>query len=339
MDARRCIPKVRFKGVNISDIVNSITYNDTEDLTDDISITVVDPARIFANNLFPAVGDVLTVGLKIVNHPTEGKNDYINLGNFDVDDFSQQQTFTINAVSVPITGSARSEKKYRTWENIRLSAILKDMAKSMGLKYIYDCEYDPLYDKQEQSNESDLEFLSGLAKDDGMAIKISCGKLVIFDKARYDSMPPVAKIIRGQTNITGEPSFKCSAKDIYSSCEITFTDSSSTKSKKNTHSGSFTAPQPLGVNRVLRKRESYNSKKEDINFKRKAKSALREQNENQWTATVELIGNCYYYAGTNVELCGWNKWDGKYHITQARHSVSSSGFVTTLSLRRCLEGY
>lgn len=338
MDARRVIPKVRFKGVNISDIVNSITYNDTEDLTDDISITVVDPARIFADNLFPSVGDALSVGLKIVNHPSEGKNDYISLGRFEVDDFSQQQTFTINAVSVPITGSARSEKKYRTWENTKLSLILKDIAVNAGLGYIYDCEYNPKYDKQEQSNESDLEFLSKLAKDDGMAIKISCGKLVIFDKARYDSMPPVAKIIRGQTNLTGEPSFKCSAKDIYSSCEITFTDNS-TKSKKNTHSGSFAAPSPLGVNRVLRIRESYNSKEDDINFKRKAKSALREQNENQWTASVELVGSCYYYAGTNIELCGFNKWDGKYHITQAKHSVSSSGFTTSLSLRRCLEGY
>lgn len=338
MEARRVVPRVRFKERAISDIVNSITYNDTEDLTDDISITVVDTSMIFADNLFPSVGDVLTVGLKIINHPSGGKNDYINLGNFEVDDFSQQQTVTINGVSVPITSSARGEKKYRTWEKIRLSTILNDMAKSMGLGSIYDCEYDPLYDKQEQSNESDLEFLSSLAKNDGMAIKISCGKLVIFDKAKYDSAKPVAKIIRGQTNITGEPSFKCSAKGIYSSCEITFTDNSNTK-KVITNKGSFSAPEPLGVKRVLRKRESYNSKTDDINFKRKAKSALREQNENQWTATVELIGNCYYYAGTNVELCGWNKWDGKYHITQASHTISSNGFITTLSLRRCLEGY
>ncbi len=335
MQARRVIPRVIFKNRNISEIISSITYADTEDITDDVSLTVVDPAMVFTNDLFPKVGDALNIGIKIVNWPTEGKNDYIKLGSFEVDDFTQQNTFTINAVSVPITGSARSEKKYRTWENIRLSFILKDIAENAGLGYIYDSSFDPLYDKQEQSNESDLEFLSGLASDDGMAIKISNGKLVIFDKEKYDNQAAVGKIIRGQTNLTAEPSFKCSAKDIYSSCEITFTDSKT----DNTYSGSFVAPVPLGVNRILRKRESYNSQSEDINFKRKAKCALREQNENQWTATVEIIGNYYYYAGTNIELCGWGNWDGKYHITQAQHNISSNGFTTKLSLRRCLEGY
>lgn len=335
MDARRVIPKVVFRQRNISAIVNTISYNDTEDITDDVSVTVVDVSRIFSDDLFPNVGDELNIGISIVNWPTEGKNDYIKLGGFEVDDFSQGDTFTINAVSVPITGSARSEKKYKTWENIKLSAILRDIATSTGLGYIYDSDYDPLYDKKEQSNESDLEFLSSLAKNDGMAIKISCGKLVVFDKSKYDSQAIVGKIIRGQTNLTGEPSFKCSAKDIYSSCEITFTDSKT----DNTYTGSFEAPSSLGVSRVLRKRESYNSEKEDINFKRKARCALREQNESQWTASVELIGNIYYYAGTNIELCGWNNWDGKYHITEAQHSITSGGFTTKLSLRRCLEGY
>ena len=336
MNARRVVPRIKYRDTNIAELVTSISYSDTEDITDDVSISIADPIRLFATDLFPTVGDKLTVGFELVNYPVEGKSGYIGIGSFEVDDFSQGSNgFTINGVTIPITGSARSEKKYKTWENIRLSGILRDIAVNAGIDCIYDSDYDPLYDKKEQSNESDLEFLSSLANDDGMCIKISNGKLVIFDEAAYDEAEPSQVIIRGQSNITGEPSFNCSAKDIYSSCEITFTDSKT----DNTYSGSFSAPNDLGISRVLRLRESYNSEEDDINFKRKARAELRSQNKNQWTAEIELIGNLNFYAGTNVQLQGWHRWDGKYHITEATHTLSRQGFRTQLNLRRCLEGY
>ena len=38
-------------------------------------------------------------------------------------------------------------------------------------------------------------------------------------------------------------------------------------------------------------------------------------------------------------LDGWGAFDGKYIIKQSKHSVSSAGYTTTVTLRRVLEGY
>lgn len=324
MKARRIIPYVYFNDTNISHLINSLTYNDTEDITDDVSVSIVHSRGLF--EMWPSLGDKMTVGADMLNWPTEGKNDYIRIGSFEIDEFSRDETlFKISGVAVPISTAARVEKKYKTWEKIRLSGILSDIAAAAGLGAIYDSDYDPLFDKKEQSNQSDLEFLSARAKDNGLALKISDGKLVLFDEEKYDSAAAVENIVRGSALVVREPSFKCSSKNLYSSCEITFTDSKTDK----TYNGSFTAPDALGVNRVLRLRESYNSEKDDINFKRKAKYKLREQNKGQWTAEIEVVGNFYYYAGTNVLLSGWGNWDGKYHITEAAHKLGG-GFTTKL---------
>lgn len=333
MKARRIIPHVYFNDTNISHLINDMTYTDTEDITDDVSVSIVRSRGLF--DMWPSIGDKMTVGADMLNFPTEGQNDYKKIGSFEIDEFSQDESlFKISGVAVPISTAARVEKKYRTWENIRLSGILSDIAAAAGLGSIYDSDYDPLFDKKEQSNQSDLEFLSSRAKEAGLALKITDGRLVLFDEEKYDSAAAAAQITRGSSNVVREPNFKCSSKNLYSSCEITFTDSKTDQ----TYNGSFAAPENLGVNRVLRLRESYNSEKDDMNFKRKAKYKLREQNKGQWTADIEVVGNFYYYAGTNIILSGWGNWDGKYHITEASHKIGG-GFVTSLSLRKCLEGY
>lgn len=333
MKARRVIPYVYFNDTNISHLISGLTYTDTEDITDDVSISIVRNRNLF--DMWPNIGDRITAGADMLNFPVEGKNDYKRIGSFEIDEFSQDENyFKITGVAVPISKSVRAEKKYRTWENIHLSGILGDIAATAGLGALYDSGYDPLFDKQEQSNQSDLEFLSARAKDAGLALKITDGKLVLFDEEQYDAADAVSEIVKGSSLLLREPSFKKSAKNLYSSCEITFTDSKT----DNTYSGSFEAPEGLGVNRVLRLRESYNSENDDMNFKRKARHKLREQNKGQQTAEVEVIGNFYYYAGTNIMLRGFGNWDGKYHITEAEHRIGET-FTTRLSLRMCLNGY
>jgi phage protein D len=256
-------------------------------------------------------------------------------GLFEIDNVNFAATVTVNAVAVPITSSARSEKKSKAWKQITLRRISGDISSNAGLSLIYDTDIDPFYDQTDQNDKSDLEFLEDLCKSDGLCVKETNRQLIVFEESKYDAAGPVATIVRGSTDIIGMPSFKRNAKNIYTSCEISYFDSKTDQ----TYVGSFSAPSVGKVGHTLKLRENFNSESDDINLDRKAKARLREQNKNEWTCDLKLKGDIKYNAGTNIQIVGWHKFDGKYHIVTCTHSIGSGGYVVSLSTRRCLEGY
>jgi phage protein D len=73
---------------------------------------------------------------------------------------------------------------------------------------------------------------------------------------------------------------------------------------------------------------------------RKAKADCREKNKDKNNASIEMsIGNPLIAAGQTFMLKGVGQFDGKWFIESARHSVGDSKYDTSLSVRRCLEGY
>jgi len=334
-DARRVKSTVKYNNRDISHQIISIGYTDNTDNTDDISIKLSDRAEQLFSSWFPETGDTLTAKIELCHWISSDTTETMNCGLFEVDNVEMSDTVTINAVSVPITGSIRSEKKNKGWENINLSSILEEITGNAGLTLVYETDIDPYYDRIDQNNKSDLSFIEELCKSDGLCLKISDGQLIVFEESKYDTLAPVGEIIRGTSLISGVPKFKRNAKNIYTACEISFTDSKTDK----TYKGSFNAPNVESVGHVLKLNESFNSESDDMDLERKAKARLREQNKKEWTADVSLRDGIIYYAGTNIELEGWYSFDGKYHIQSVSYNISSSGFTTNLSLRKCLEGY
>lgn len=81
--------------------------------------------------------------------------------------------------------------------------------------------------------------------------------------------------------------------------------------------------------------------------KRVAKKALRDKNKEktkagdkskQWGIDL-AIGNPSIAAGQTCEVKGFGFYDGKYFVVSARHKVGNGGYDTSLSIRKCLEGY
>lgn len=336
MMSRRGKVKVNFKGTDISEYVESFTYSDNTDFTDDISVVLSDKGRFWSNKFFPETGDIITAEILVYNWNKANDNRSIKLGSFEIDDINYNVTkLTLKAVAVPIFSSIRDEKNYKTWENVKLSVIAGDISKKASLSLVFESDVDPKYDKSEQSNESDLSYLEKLCKAEGLAIKISGGQLIIFDEAKYDSLPPSVILEVGKSYFYGYPTFKRNAKNIYGCCEIKYFDSKTDK----TYTGIFKAPDMGNVKKILRLQEKFNSESDTIDYNRKAKARLREQNKKEWTASVKLKGDIIYFAGNNVNLKGFHKFDGKYNITSCKHGISRSGYVVTLDLRKCLEGY
>lgn len=333
MQTRRAFANIHYRGREYPTL--DFSYTDNNDITDDISATVADKDDKWITELFPEIGEVVHAAMHLTNWNGIGDNRSSNLFSFEIDNPSYNGPFTINAVSVPITHSARSEKKNRSWRQILLSGIAGDFATNAGLRLFYDTSVDPFYDNIDQNDKSDLQFLQELCKSDGLSMKISNGQLIIFEEWKYEQAPSVMTIEKGQKNIIGKPKFNRNSKDVYRAAEITFFN----PQDDVTYVGFFEDTSAFAVGHIFRDRERFNSVRDDINLDRKARARLREKNKNQWTIRMTLTGDITYFAGTNVDIVGWGRFDGKYHIVSCSHKIKNAGYTVKLNLRRCLEGY
>lgn len=298
-------------------------------------VALSDRDKRWISDFFPDTGDALQVSINVFDWNSNGDNRTINLGSFEIDDVNWDGKVSISATAVPITGSGRSEKKHHSWKQASLSAIAEDISGNVGVALLYDTNIDPFYDVADQIDKSDLEYLEELSKSDGLCIKVTDGQLIVFEESKYESEPVVARIIRGSSNIIGEPSFKRKAKDVYKACEVSYYD---TKTDK-LYTGYFEAPNVGDVGHTLVLREQFNGESDDMNLDRKARARCREKNRNEWTCDATMKGDIIYFSGTNVEFEGWYRFDGVYHITNCTHNIGSGGYTTSLRTRRCLEGY
>ena len=332
--ARRARSKVNYRGRDISDDVISFSYTDNYDKTDDITVQLSDKEERWLNDWFPNTGETVRAEIEVFDWNAPGDNRNIRLGAFEIDNPAFSDIFTLNGVAVPITSSARSEKKNRAWVEINLSGIAGDISGTAGLTLVYDTDVDPFYDNADQNDKSDLDFLEELCKSDGLCMKVTDGQLIIYEESKYEAVPPVIVIRKGSSNILDHPRFNRNAKDIYKACEIKHYCSKTDE----TYVGYFETTDTY-VGHTLKLRENYNSESDDMNLDRKARARLREMNKYEWTCEIALKGDIVYFTGINVELVGWGVFDGKYHIDTCRHSISNGGYTVALSLRRCLEGY
>ena len=334
-NARRAGVKIYYRSRDISRSVNSFTYNDNYDKTDDISVTFEDRAERWIGEWFPAPGEKFNVWIELFDWRFFNDNRSIELGDFEIDNPEFSDVVTINAVTIPITSDARSEKKNRAWRQITLSGIAGDIAANTRLRLVYDTDIDPFYDSADQNDKSDLCFLEDLCKSDGLCMKTTNGRLIVFEERKYEAMPAVTTIRKGSSRIIETPTFRRNSKDVYKACEVAYFDPKTDE----TYRGYFSAPNVSGIGHTLRLRERYNSVYDDMNLNRKAAARLREKNRNEFQCSMSLKGDIIYFSGINVEVVGWQRLDGKYHIAGCRHTIDDSGYSVALEMRRCLEGY
>ena len=70
-----------------------------------------------------------------------------------------------------------------------------------------------------------------------------------------------------------------------------------------------------------------------------AKATLRKLNLRKMTGSLSLVGDTFLVAGVVIKLKGFGSFDGGFIIESASHSVSTSGYVTSLSVRRVNNNY
>lgn len=258
-------------------------------------------------------------------------------GEFELDSVAASgppAVITIKGTSLPFTAQVRQTKKSKAWESYTLSGIAKETAGSNGMVCMYEAAADPFYSRVEQVKTSDIQFLETLCHKAGISLKATDRTLVLFDQVAYESKAAVFTIRRGGGAYTKYKLNVGTADTQYASCRVSYVDPSGKciegiakvedykEDAKNNQQLEITAKTDSGSE-----------------AKALAEKLLRRHNRYAKTAVFTLPGNSDLVAGVTVLLEKWGGWDGKYIVTQAKHTVGGSGYTVDVRLRRVLEGY
>lgn len=357
---RRAWLQVTYNSKDISEALAQylISASYTDNLSgqvDDISLTLEDKAGLWQSDWMPVKGATLDIILCTYNWQGlyDGEFD-TTLGTFEVDEIemtSAPDVVNIKAVAISIgdDSTLRSTMRSKTWENISVRKVANDIAWENGLKLFWDCDDNPNIDKLEQNDESDLSVLQKVCDDAGFALKITTDTIIVFDEAKYEQAEPVIEIYHpGTTNVIdiaeadGAPtperifhstgySFKTKIRDVYKKCHIKYTNDQD----KSVIESTFTDPNKSN-GATLEIHQQVTSQAE---ADRLAKKKLREKNRDECTGSYSLDGCQFLCAGETIEMIGFGVFSGRYIVTQAKHDISGSGYVTSIDVRRCLIGY
>ena len=247
-----------------------------------------------------------------------------------------------------------------------MSGLVNDIAQRHGFDVFFDSDYDPVIDRFDQKNESDLKFLIKIAEYIGVNVRLSHNKIIVYQERLYDSRE-VSLTLTKNTDGFINHSFRASSADIYLACQVQFLDSKSgklvtyqytpdgrsgvvgdggssggTKIDPETRmvinptgnaNNKITEPR-VGKTLKINRRCSSLAEAEQL-----AKSSLRQRNKREITGTLTYVGNLYLRAGLTVAISGFGVWDySRWVIEEVTHSWSvASGLETTVSIRGVLE--
>lgn len=278
----------------------------------------------------------IRAGILRENWNGDGSDKVLDCGQFELDSIDASgppATVTIKATALPFSSQIRQTKRSQAWESYTLSGIAREMAARNGMAFLYESANDPYYDRVEQVKVSDISFLSALCHNAGISLKATSNILVLFDQAAYEAKAPVKTIRCGDGSYTKYKLAMGKADTQYASCRVSY-------------SGSGKCIEAIAYVEDYKEDSDKNQQLEITarvgsiaEAKALAEKQLRLHNKYARTATFTMTGDPDMLAGVTVLLSDWGSWDGKYIVKQAKHIVGSSGYTTTVTLRRVLEGY
>jgi phage protein D len=264
----------------------------------------------------------------------DGKDSLLECGTFELDSVTADgppSTVTLKATSLPYTSTIRQTKKTRAWEKYTLSGIAKEMAKKNGMGCLFSSSNDPSYSRVEQYLTSDIDFLSTLCHAAGISLKATNNQLVLFDQATYESKGATITIKKNGGSYLKWKLSTGSADTQYTSCRVSYTTANGSLIQGTAYVDDY--DEDSDSNQQLEIKANCASIAE---AKTLAAYYLRLHNKYERQASFTLPGNPTIVAGMTVNLSGWGMWDGKYIVSQAKHTVNNSGYRTDVTLRKVL---
>lgn len=268
------------------------------------------------------------------NGNNDGNDVVLDCGQFELDSIDAQgppATVTIKATSLSFGNTVRQTLKSKSWENITLSEISSQIARQNGMGVLFESEFNPRYSRVEQYQTSDIAFLQKLCHNAGCSLKATNNILVVYDQTAYEGKKAVKKIKFGEEGGYTKYKLSTGTNNCYTSCRVYCTTTNGTVISATEYAENYNENSDNQQCLQVCQRVSSKAEAQEL-----AHKLLRLHNKFEITGTFTFPGDPKLAAGNTVELCDFGFGDGKYIVKSAKHSISSSGYTTQVTLRKCL---
>lgn len=334
--ARRAHTRILYENRDITEDISkdliSLTWCDKASKeADELTIKLHNTHGKWSGDWQPAKGAKLTATIIPENWNGEEGRTELPCGTFEIDETTLSgppSVVEIKAVSVPITSKARGQARTRAWDNVRLSQIAGDIAGQAGLSLLFDLPNDPLYQREDQLEETDLAFLQGLAEEAGAALKVSHDRLILFDEKEYEKKSSVVTL--DVTDLT-RWQLKNKSSKVYASCKVKYHDQETDTDIE--HEEEADLSDLSGEDRNGRTLSLNWRCKSLAEAQEKAKNMLHDANKHEVSGSIDLPGDIRLVSGINVTLTGLGRYSGKFVLDSVTHRVDK-GYTTSAAIRR-----
>ncbi|AJQ93237.1 phage protein D [Gynuella sunshinyii YC6258] len=298
-------------------------------VSDQLSLTLDDRPTWRGSGIFlPDLQQETVITLHLGYEPN-----LINMGEYLVNHLSLNESGNGRTMTISATSSLLNRDLSRTWSRMTLSGLVQQIAREHGLTAKVSKEYDTVdVDNINQQKESNGAFLTGLAALHDGVFKVMGRNLLFMKKGQGTSasgvpMKPVSiarhDIIQWTKNFSRQQNYTyvcASWRDLIGACE---------------REEMFPSGTPAQDDNLLRLPHVFASREEAAAA---AKARFHELNRQDQTLSLSVLGNADITAAGRISLSSLRTGvDGDYTVKTVTHSLSSSGFLT--SLEACQEPY
>ncbi|WP_163832161.1 contractile injection system protein, VgrG/Pvc8 family [Spartinivicinus ruber] len=279
--------------------------------SDSVTLKLSDPE---GNLPIPAKGTKLSVAIQ-----------NIHMGDFIIDEVSLSgppNQMTIQAKGANLRDQLRSPKS-RSWHQKKLVDIVTTVANDNGLKPKIAEIFTPIViDHIDQTEESDINFLSRIALDHGAIVKPMMEHLVFVERGKTKTatgrqLSPITITKVSKWNL------KAPDRQYYKSVTAKH---HSTEEGKTSHVKVGNGEPVYTIKMIYPTKEAAQVS---------AKAKLSGLNDTEASLSITVVGNPELIAERPVIIQGVRAGvDGRWVVKQTKHLVSASGYTTSVSLTK-----
>lgn len=303
-------------------ILKSVSFRDyLEGRASEVDLHFSNEKGFFFGDWYPEIDDRITLKMGYEHA------DLIDCGTFWVDEVKLTGSGSGDEVNV----RALSLKSSLVYAPVKKQVVVRKTFKEIagevmaetGLKAVGDLDGS----WSGMQNESDIALLFRIAKETGRIFKVEGDELVFYRRENITKVVQVRpdyllEIPRGNV-LSYDISDKAAGR--IGKCTCRWWDYATKKSI----SGTYDAGIKGGGSAVI-----WEEVKDEVEAQKKAEDYVTERNKKGEEFVMLLMGDVRLRAGVCVKPKGFGRFDKVYYIAEATHCVSSSGYTTSITLRK-----
>lgn len=305
----------------LADYLVSMTLTDQDGIeSDSLSIEVADPLAQIA---LPRLGAKLSVSMGYASPGPVAMGDFVVDG---VELSSPPRRISIRAHSADLREGIK-ERKDKDWEGKTLGEIVQAIAGEQGLTAAVGEDLkDKTVERADQTNESDISFLTRLGQQYDAIVSVKAGRLILAKRGQGAAVSgqPMDEVELVPGDVTSW-SLSLSEAEEYTAAEARYYDRE-TAQEEWVRSGAADGAS------TYRLRGTYSSR----DAAQSAADAKRGSLDRGTTScSITLPGRTDLAAETPLNLAGFDpELDGRWIVTQATHRLDGGGYTVSVSAER-----